>query len=139
MAAPVVYLTRRAQFNAAHRLHSADLSDEENRQVFGKCNNLYGHGHNYVLEVTIKGEVDPRTGMVINLTDLKAAIEEAIIKPMDHKHLNFDVPIFRDLNPTAENMAVVFWQLLEKQLGSDLLFEVKLHETENNLVVYRGE
>jgi 6-pyruvoyltetrahydropterin/6-carboxytetrahydropterin synthase len=135
---PIVYLTRRATFSAAHRLHSADLSDVENRQIFGKCNNPHGHGHNYVLEVTIRGQIDPRTGMVINLVDLKDAIEDVIIKPMDHKHLNYDVPVFRDLNPTAENMAVVFWKLLAQKLPG-LLHEIVLHETENNVVVYRGE
>ncbi|HEX2912861.1 MAG TPA: 6-pyruvoyl tetrahydrobiopterin synthase family protein [Chloroflexia bacterium] len=135
----VVYLTRRATFSAAHRLHSLELSDEENRQVFGKCNNPHGHGHNYMLEVTVKGEIDPRTGMVMNLTDLKQAIEEAIIKPMDHRHLNFDVPLFSKVNPTAENMAVIFWQLLQAQLPPGMLVEVKLHETENNVATYRGE
>lgn len=133
-----VYLTRRATFSAAHRLHSLELSDDENREIFGKCNNPHGHGHNYGLEVTIQGEIDPRTGMVINLTDLKTAIEEAIIKPFDHKHLNYE-PVFEEINPTAENMAVVFWHLLEKQLSKGLLYEVKLHETDNNTAVYRGE
>lgn len=135
---PVVYLTRRASFSAAHRLHSADLSEAENNAIFGKCNNPHGHGHNYVLEVTVRGKVDPQTGMVMNLTDLKAAIEETIIQPMDHKHLNYDVPIFRELNPTAENMVVVFWKLLEEKLPG-LLYELKLHETDNNMVIYRGE
>lgn len=135
---PVVYLTRRSTFSAAHRLHSADLSDSENKAIFGKCNNPHGHGHNYVLEVTVRGKVDPHTGMVMNLTDLKKAIDELIIEPVDHKHLNYDVPIFRELNPTAENMAVVFWKLLESRLP-DLLHEIKLYETENNVVVYRGE
>ena len=133
-----VYLTRRATFSAAHRLHSLGLSDEQNREIFGKCNNPHGHGHNYVLEVTIQGEIDPATGMVINLTDLKAAIETAIIKPFDHQHLNY-TPVFEEINPTAENMAVVFWHLLEKELSKGLLYEVKLHETENNIAVYRGE
>lgn len=136
---PVVYLTRRATFSAAHRLHSPELSEEENREIFDKCNNPHGHGHNYVLEVTIRGEIEPRTGMVINLTDLKRAMEEAIIKPIDHKHLNYDVPIFREINPTAENMAVIFWKLLEQKLPKGLLYEVKLHETENNIAVYRGD
>lgn len=136
---PVVYLTRRASFSAAHRLHSPELSEAENQQIFGKCNNPNGHGHNYILEVTVRGQIDPRTGMVMNLTDLKAAIEEAIIKTMDHKHLNYDVPVFEEINPTAENIAVVCWKLLEKQLLAGLLFEIKLHETENNVVIYRGE
>ncbi len=132
-----VFITRRATFSAAHRLHSPALSEQGNRDLFGKCNNPHGHGHNYVLEVTVQGEIDPRTGMVINLTDLKQAIEEAIIKPYDHQHLNYEPP-FDEINPTAENMAVVFWKLLEAKLGTGLLFEVKLHETENNSAVYRG-
>lgn len=135
----MVYLTRRATFSAAHRLHSANLSEAENQEIFGKCNNPYGHGHNYVLEVTVRGPVDRRSGMVMNLTDLKQAMEEAVIKPMDHKHLNYDVPIFHEINPTAENMAVVFWKLLEQQLPVGMLYEVKLHETENNVAIYRGE
>jgi len=115
------------------------MSAEENRLIFGKCNNPNGHGHNYVLEVTVKGEIDKPTGMVLNLTDLKQAIEEAILNEVDHKHLNMDVPIFKEINPTAENMAVVFWRLLERKLPPGLLYELKLHETENNVVVYRGE
>ncbi len=134
-----IFLTRRATFSAAHRLHSAALSEAENRELFGKCNNPHGHGHNYVLEVTVHGPIDPNTGMVLNLTDLKKAMDEAIIQPMDHKHLNFDVPIFREINPTAENMAVVFWKLLEQHLSKGLLYEVKLQETENNIAIYRGE
>lgn len=135
----LVYLTRRATFSAAHRLHSNELSEPENKAIFGKCNNPNGHGHNYVLEVTIKGEIDPKTGMVINLVDLKTAMEEAVINEMDHKHLNYDVPLFQEINPTAENMVVVFWKLLELKLPKGLLYEVKLHETENNIAIYRGE
>lgn len=136
---PTVYITRRATFSAAHRLHSADLTDEQNKEVFGKCNNPNGHGHNYVLEVTVKGEIDSKNGMVMNLVDLKKAIDEAIINQVDHKHLNYDVPIFREINPTAENMVVVFWKLLEMKLPNGMLYEMKLHETENNVAIYRGE
>ncbi len=135
----VVYISRRATFSASHRLHSAALSAEENRQIFGKCNNPNGHGHNYVLEVTVKGEIDRRTGMVINLVDLKRAIEEAILNEVDHKHLNLDTTIFQEIVPTAENMVVVFWKLLERKLPPGLLYEIKLHETENNVAIYRGE
>ncbi|NWJ45026.1 MAG: 6-carboxytetrahydropterin synthase [Chloroflexi bacterium] len=135
----VVYLTRRANFSSAHRLHSPELSAEENRIIFGKCNNPNGHGHNYTLEVTVRGEINPVTGMVLNLTELKKAMEEAVIDEVDHKHLNLDVPIFREINPTAENMVVVFWKLLEQRLKGGILHEVKLWETENNVAVYRGE
>jgi 6-pyruvoyltetrahydropterin/6-carboxytetrahydropterin synthase len=136
---PLVSLTRRAQFAASHRLHCPSLSDAENRRIFDKCNNPNGHGHNYVVEVTVRGEADPVTGMVMNLNDLKAAMEKAILREMDHKHLNLDVSDFRELNPTAENIAVVIWRNLEKELPRGLLHEVRLHETENNTVVYRGE
>lgn len=135
----LVYITRKAGFSASHRLHSNALSDAENKAIFGKCNNPNGHGHNYVLEVTVKGEVDPKNGMVMNLVDLKKAMEEAIINEVDHKHLNYDVPVFKEINPTAENMVVVFWKLLEMHLPKGLLHEVKLFETENNVAVYRGE
>ncbi len=135
---PVVYITRRTTFSASHRLHSNELSAEENRQIYGKCNHPNGHGHNYVLEITVRGEVDARTGMVMNLVDLKKAMEEEILDLVDHKHLNLDVPFFQKIVPTAENMAVVFWQLLEPALPPGMLYEVKLHETENNVAIYRG-
>lgn len=134
-----VYLTRRSTFSAAHRLHSPGLSDEENLEIFGKCANPNGHGHNYILEVTVRGEIDPRTGMVMNLAELKRTVEEAIIRPMDHKNLNEDVGVLQKINPTAENLAVVFWKLLEDRLAPGLLVEVRLHETENNIATYRGE
>lgn len=136
---PTVYIMRRATFSASHRLHSNELSAEENRRIYGKCNHPNGHGHNYVVEVTVRGEVDPRTGMVMNLVDLKKAMEEQILDLCDHKHLNLDVPYFKEIVPTAENMAVVFWQLLERSLPKGSLYEVKLHETENNVAIYRGE
>ncbi|MFO1518344.1 MAG: 6-pyruvoyl tetrahydrobiopterin synthase family protein [bacterium] len=136
---PIAYLTRRAQFSASHRLHSRHLSDEENLKVFDKCNNPNGHGHNYVLEVTVKGEIDPQTGMVMNLKDLKSTLDETVMKNMDHKHLNLDVAEFKHVNPTAENIALVIWNQISKHLPPGSLHEIKLHETENNVVVYRGE
>jgi 6-pyruvoyltetrahydropterin/6-carboxytetrahydropterin synthase len=135
----VVYITRRATFSASHRLHSQELSAEENRRIYGKCNHPNGHGHNYVMEVTVRGEVDPQTGMVMNLTDLKKAMEEQILDQVDHKHLNLDVAAFQKVVPTAENMVVVFWQMLEPALPKGSLYEIKLHETENNVAIYRGE
>jgi len=134
-----VYITRRATFSASHRLHSPQLSDEENRRIYGKCNHPNGHGHNYVLEVTVQGEVDPRNGMVMNLVDLKKAMEEQVLDLVDHRHLNLDLTVFEEIVPTAENMAVVFWRLLEPALPKGSLYEVKLHETENNVAIYRGE
>jgi 6-pyruvoyltetrahydropterin/6-carboxytetrahydropterin synthase len=132
------YITRRLTFSAAHRLHSDKLSAAENRRVFGKCNHPNGHGHNYVLEVTVAGPIDPTTGMVFNLTELKSVMNDVVEHDIDHKNLNVDVPAFKALNPTAENIAAVLWDLLEKRLKPGLLHEVKLIETENNFVSYRG-
>ena len=136
---PQVYLSRRASFCAAHRLHSTHLTDEENRELFGKCNHPSGHGHNYVIEVLVRGEVDERSGIVMNLATLKELIEQHVLADYDHRNLNIDVPEFRDVNPTAENIAIAIWKRLEPALPDGLLYEVRLHETENNVVVYRGE
>jgi 6-pyruvoyltetrahydropterin/6-carboxytetrahydropterin synthase len=135
----LVYLTRRACFSAAHRLHSNELSPEENKRTFGPCNSLNGHGHNYTLEVTVKGQPDPKSGMIINLTTLKEVMDRTVILPMDHKNLNVDVPALSNVNPTAENLVVVIWNLLEKELPKGILHEVRLRETENNVSLYRGE
>mmetsp|Transcript_6795 Transcript_6795/g.11675 ORF Transcript_6795/g.11675 Transcript_6795/m.11675 type:complete len:143 (+) Transcript_6795:105-533(+) len=136
---PIVSIIRREHFSAAHRLHSKFLSDEENKQIFGKCNNPNGHGHNYVVEVTVRGPVDSRTGMVMNLVDLKEAMHKVIMEPMDHKHLDLDVPAFKNLPSTTENVCIVIWQGLQKFLPPGLLYEVKVFETENNICYYRGE
>ncbi|HEY0757331.1 MAG TPA: 6-carboxytetrahydropterin synthase [Ktedonobacteraceae bacterium] len=135
----MVYLTRRATFSAAHRLWSEQLTQEENYVIYDKCANPNGHGHNYILEVTVRGWPDKRTGMILNLTELKEAIESAVVRWVDHKHLNYDVPWLEGVIPTAEMLAITFWQRLEKQLPTGLLYEVKLHETENNFAVYQGE
>lgn len=135
----MVYLTRRTTFSAAHRLWSEHLTDAENYAIYDKCANPNGHGHNYILEVTVRGWPDEHTGMILNLTDLKEAIENAIIKWVDHKHLNYDVPWLEGIIPTVEMLTVVFWRQLEKELPTGLLYEVKLQETENNLASYRGE
>jgi 6-pyruvoyltetrahydropterin/6-carboxytetrahydropterin synthase len=136
---PIVILSRRATFSAAHRLHSRWLSDEENRKLYGKCNNPNGHGHNYTIEVVLRGPVDAKTGMVMNLTELKAIIEEAILAPLDHKNLDLDVEYFNDKVSTTENLAIYCWRQLLPLLPTGLLYEVRLHETENNIVIYRGE
>ncbi|MGE4231810.1 MAG: 6-carboxytetrahydropterin synthase [Bacteriovoracia bacterium] len=133
-----VYLTRRENFCASHRLHEPSLSDQQNADLYGYCNWKNGHGHNYEIFVTVCGNPDPKTGMIINLVDLKKMIHEVIINRVDHRHLNFDVDFLRGINPTAENLVVVFWNELKKVVGN-LLYEVKLQETENNVVVYRGE
>lgn len=135
----MVYLTRRTTFSASHRLWSNQLSEEENYTVYDKCANPNGHGHNYVLEVTVRGSVDPRTGMVLNLTDMKRVTNEQIINWVDHKHLNYDVPWLEGVIPTAEMLAIKFWERLEGSFPKGLLYEVTLHETENNSTVYRGE
>ena len=131
-------LSRRETFSASHRLHCNNLGDEENRKLFGKCNHTSGHGHNYVLEVLVKGTIDEKTGLVMNLADLKQIIHDHVLIKVDHKHLNVDVPEFKTLNPTTENVAKIIWDWLKPQLGG-LLYEVRLQETENNLAIYRGE
>ena len=133
----IIYLTRRETFSAAHRLHSEELSEEENARFFGKCNNKYGHGHNYTLYVTVRGAVDPKTGVLVNLSDLKRIIRELVTDRFDHRHLNEDVEEFKTLNPTAENIAIVIWELLKPHVDS--LYEIKLEETANNVAIYRGE
>ncbi|XP_070346401.1 6-pyruvoyl tetrahydrobiopterin synthase isoform X3 [Equus asinus] len=124
-------------------LHSSraykSLSNEENLKLFGKCNNPNGHGHNYKVMVTVQGEIDPVTGMVMNLTDLKEYMEEAIMKPLDHKNLDLDVPYFADIVSTTENVAVYIWENLQKFLPVGVLYKVKVYETDNNIVVYKGE
>ncbi|XP_031168121.1 6-pyruvoyl tetrahydrobiopterin synthase [Sander lucioperca] len=133
------YITRAQSFSACHRLHSIHLSDEENKRVYGKCNNPNGHGHNYKVEVTVRGKIDSLTGMVMNLTDLKRCIEEVIMIPLDHKNLDEDVPYFASVVSTTENVAVYIWDNMVKVLPSNLLYEIKIHETDKNVVIYRGE
>jgi len=135
----MVYLTRRMSFSASHRLWSNQLTEAENYAIYEKCANPNGHGHNYVLEVTIRGIPDPRTGMVLNLTDLKRAMNEQVVKFVDHKHLNYDVSWLEGFIPTTEVLVVKFWERLAEALPTGMLTEVKLHETENNLASYRGE
>ncbi|MBG9911655.1 MULTISPECIES: 6-carboxytetrahydropterin synthase [Bacillus] len=132
----MVRLTRKYHFCTAHRLHSEQLSEEENQELFGKCNNPYGHGHNYYLEVTVNGEPDPVTGMIANLSDIDSVVEKEIMEKFDHKHLNLDTEEFKDLNPTSENVAVVIWDLLSPQLTN--LFKIGLYETEKNYFEYCG-
>ncbi len=135
----MVYLTRRDSFSAAHRLWSDELSEAENIELYDKCANPNGHGHNYILEVTLRGVPDPRTGMVLNLTALKQAMNEQIINWVDHKNLNYDVPWLEGCIPTAELLAIAFWGRLARALPAGLLYEVKLYETEHNIASYRGE
>ena len=136
---PTVYVTRRAHFNAAHRLHNPDKSDEWNRRVYGKCNNPNWHGHNYVLEVTVAGEPDPHTGYVIDLAELKRLVDEHVLSHVDHANLNLDVDFLQGILPSTENFAVAIWRRLEPVLPSGRLVSVRLQETENNMAEYRGE
>jgi 6-pyruvoyltetrahydropterin/6-carboxytetrahydropterin synthase len=130
---------RRATFNAAHRLFRPDWSDEKNQAVFGKCNNPNFHGHNYVMEVCLEGEIDPETGYVIDLKILKDLIKEEIEERFDHRNLNLDCDVFKGIIPTAENIAVVSWNLLRAKLDEKYGLSVKLWETQNNVVEYDGK
>jgi len=135
----MLYLTRRYRFSAGHRLHNDALSAEENRRVFGKCNNPHGHGHNYTLEVTVAGEVDPLTGMVMDLKDLKALLETEVMQVMDHRFLNKEVPAFASTIPTTENIAIEIWKLLATKLSSGTLHRIRVYETPDLFVDYFGE
>jgi 6-pyruvoyltetrahydropterin/6-carboxytetrahydropterin synthase len=132
-------VSRRATFNAAHRLFRPDWTNEKNVEIFGKCSNPNYHGHNYVLEVILDGDIDQETGYVIDLKIVKDAIKSEIDERFDHRNLNLDCPEFKDLNPTAENIAVVIWNLLRTKLPMHLDLSIKLWETENNCVEYAGK
>jgi 6-pyruvoyltetrahydropterin/6-carboxytetrahydropterin synthase len=134
-----VTVSRKAHFNAAHRLYRKDWSDEQNESVFGKCNNPNFHGHNYELIVSVTGNINPDTGYVVDIKDLADIIYQEVESQFDHKNLNLDVPEFANLNPTAENIVVVIWNKIRKriQAGNDL--EVTLYETPRNFVTYKGE
>lgn len=131
-------VSRRATFNAAHRLFRSDWTDEQNSKVFGKCSNPNYHGHNYVLEVWLEGDINPETGYVIDLKTVKDVINSEISDRFDHRNLNLDCPEFAKLNPTAENIALVSWNLLRAKLPIHLALTIKLWETENNCVEYAG-
>lgn len=135
----MVYVTRRATFSASHRLFNPNLSEEKNFEVFDKCANANGHGHNYVLEVTVAGEPGADTGYVIDLKKLKEIMKREIIDRVDHKHLNHDVEFLKDVIPTAENLTKAFWSILAQKITEGKLYSLRLQETENNTVEYRGE
>jgi 6-pyruvoyltetrahydropterin/6-carboxytetrahydropterin synthase len=134
-----VYLTRRETFAAAHRLFKPDLSDEENFKLFGKCSNPNWHGHNYTLEVTVSGEVNPDTGFVLDIKKLKEIMHEFVISKVDHKNLNIDTDFMKGLNPTSENITIAIWNQLVDKIKGGKLYSVKLYETENNYFEYKGE
>lgn len=133
-----VTVSRKAHFNAAHRLYRKDWSDEKNNAVFGKCNNPNFHGHNYELIVSVTGEIDKETGYIIDIKVLKDIIYKEVEEAFDHKNLNVEVPEFKDLNPTAENIAVVIYNKIKPKLPSHLDLEITLFETPRNFVTYSG-
>lgn len=133
-----VTVSRKAHFNAAHRLYRKDWTEEQNQTVFGLCNNPNFHGHNYELTVSVTGEINPETGYVIDIKELKDIIYNEVELPFDHKNLNLDVEEFKDLNPTAEHIVVVIWNKIRKKINSNHDLEVVLYETPRNFVSYKG-
>ena len=135
----MLYVTRREVFSASHKLVNESLSDEENKEIYDKCNNTYGHGHNYTLEVVVAGEVNPKTGYVIDLKELKKIIRENVISKVDHHHFNYDVDFMKGVIPTAENIAIGIWKQIVDKINQGKLYSVKIFETENNYCEYKGE
>ncbi len=135
----MVYLTRKCEFSAAHYYHNPEFSPEENQRIFGKCNNPNGHGHNYTLEVTVKGEVDSRSGFVVDLKDLKDALDHEVLSALDHRFLNKEVPEFRDRIPTTENLAIAIWERLHSKMNVAKLHRVRVYETPDLFVDFYGE
>ena len=135
----MVYLTRRAEFSASHYYHNPEFTAEENQRLFGKCNNPHGHGHNYTLEVTVKGGVDARSGFVVDLQQLKQIMNSEVMDALDHRHLNKEVPEFARQIPTSENIAIAIWNRLRPKLTVARLHRVRLYETHDLFVDYFGE
>ena len=137
--AGIVHITRRETFAAAHRLFKPELSDEDNLKIFGKCSNPNWHGHNYILEVVVAGEVNADTGFVMDLKELKEIVRRNVISKVDHKNLNLDTDFMKGKIPTSENIVIAIWNELEDKITKGKLFSVKLYETENNYFEYKGE
>ena len=135
----MVYLTRKAEFSASHYYHNPEFTPEENQRIFGKCNNPHGHGHNYTLEVTVKGNVDQRSGFVVDLKELKEIMNREVIDAMDHRLLNKEVAEFKDQIPTTENLAISIWRRLEAKLSLAELHRVRVYETPDLFVDFYGE
>ncbi|MCU1305761.1 MAG: 6-pyruvoyl tetrahydropterin synthase [Acidobacteriaceae bacterium] len=135
----MIYLTRKAEFSASHYYHNPDFTPEENQRVFGKCSNLNGHGHNYTLEVTVKGEVNAKTGFVVDLKDLKETMNREVVDAMDHRHLNKEVPEFKKLIPTTENLAIAVWNRLQPRLQMAKLHRVRIYESPDLFADFYGE
>lgn len=134
-----VSVFRKEHFNAAHRLHQKAWSEEQNQAVFGKCNNPHFHGHNYELVVGLRGDIDQDTGYVYDMKLLSDLIKEHVLKKLDHKNLNLDTDEFKELNPTAENIAVVIWNILREKIDRKFELKIRLYETERNFVEYDGD
>ena len=135
----MIYLTRKAEFSASHHYHNPEFSAEENQRIFGKCNNPNGHGHNYTLEVTVKGEIDRKTGFVVDLKQLKDVMNREVIEALDHRYLNKEVPEFKDQIPTTENIAIAAWKRLERKLKVAKLHRVRIYETPELWADFYGE
>ncbi|HUM03978.1 MAG TPA: 6-carboxytetrahydropterin synthase [Terriglobales bacterium] len=135
----MVYLTRKAEFSASHYYHNPDFTPEENVRIFGKCNNPHGHGHNYTLEVTVKGAVDPKSGFVVDLKQLKEVMNREVLDAMDHRFLNKEVPEFANRIPTTENIAIAIWHRLAPKLKTAQLHRVRVYETPDLFVDFYGE
>ncbi len=135
---PIVSISRIVRFNAAHRVFNPSFTDEENQRLFGKCSNPNWHGHNYTLEITVEGEVEPSTGFVVNLADVKRVAEREIVDAIDHKNLNLDVPFMSGTIPTTENLVLACWRILAPKVAPARLAKLKLWETENQYVEYDG-
>lgn len=135
----MVYLTRKAEFSASHYYHNPELGAEENQRLFGKAGNPHGHGHNYTLEVTVKGEVDSRSGFVVDLKQLKELMNREVIDVMDHRFLNKEVPEFQEAIPTTENLAISIWNRLRTRLKVAQLHRVRVYESPDLFVDYYGE
>lgn len=136
----MIYIKRKFHFSASHRVFNPELSDEENFRIYGKCSNPNGHGHNYVLKVTVAGDLDEKIGYVMDLTELKILVEKEIIEKVDHKNLNLDVDFMKGVLPSTENIAMKFWEQLEPKINAKgkTLYSIKLSETVNNSIEYRG-
>jgi 6-pyruvoyltetrahydropterin/6-carboxytetrahydropterin synthase len=134
----IVTACRKVHFNATHRLHNPNWSDEKNEKVFGKCNNENYHGHNYDLIVKVTGPVDPESGFVVDLKDLNDLVRQQVVELFDHKNLYLDIPDFKDLNPSVENIAIRIWYILREYIDPKLELVVQLFETERNFVEYSG-
>ena len=135
----MIYLTRKCEFSASHYYNNPKWSPEENQRIFGKCANLDGHGHNYTLEVTVKGEVDPTTGFVVDLKQLKDILNDEVVEAMDHRHLNKEVPEFATQIPTTENLAIAIWNRLSPELKVAKLHRIRVYEMPDLFVDYYGE